>query len=251
MQSDNKWWAKWWGSESAVSLLGAIIIMVLGYVIGVVENYISLSGVLIAAGLVVFNVILVFLFLRLFGFYELGRISQTCKVVSETNKNTLLEGISIRIEGVITPPQLKAIESSVSEEAWIMCPSLLLDRGYLFEVVTNNLKRGVIYKYVLPDTKKVRSRFQQLIKHWEKEGIDVSLQVKALFIKDAEIFTDVGIYDPLTKKAKAIIWMPPLPEFEKYGSKYQKGFLVDDPEPIDYLVSFYQGLWEVRGNEKA
>lgn len=236
----------WFLTESSLVSLGTgIIIVVLGYALGYAENYLSTSGILLSLSLVVLNTLILIGLLRLLAVPALGRISANCRLISESR---VMNGITVKVEGMITIKELKVIESSALREVWIMCPSLLLDRGYLKEVIAGNLKRGVKYRYILPDTKEVRARYQELLKDWEKNKIDTPNQVEVLFIRHSEIFTDVGVYDPMTERAKGIIWTPPLPAFEKYGDKYQKGFLIDDPEPIDYLVGFYESLWQARRN---
>ena len=239
---------EWFTSDSMLSLVVGIVIVALGFTIGLAQNYISITGILFALALVVIDVILLLLFLRISRINELNRISQNCRIISESKA---LRGITIRLDGLITVSELKVIESSATQEVWVMCPSLLLDRGHLGAVIIANMERGVKYRYILPDTKQVKARYQQLINDWKRHAIDVEHQVEVIFIKHSEIFTDVGIYDPITENAKAVIWTPPIPEFEKYGEKYQKGFLIDDPEPIDYLVSFFQGLWEERDEKEV
>jgi hypothetical protein len=235
----------WFVPDSLVSLGIGVIIVVIGFALGFAENYLTIPGVLLSLGLVVLNTLLLLAMLRMLAVPSLSRISANCRLISETN---MLKGITVKVEGLITIRELRIVESNALREVWIMCPSLLLDRGYLRTVIIENLKKGVKYRYILPDTREVRARYQELVNEWKNNKIEVSTQVEVLFIKHSEIFTDVGIYDPMTDKAKAVIWTPPLPAFEKYGDKYQKGFLIDDPEPIDYLVSFVAGLWEAKRN---
>lgn len=231
-------WLNGPGGLVVMVLLAGIAFIVSGYA----PNMVGLGPVSLSLGFVFIvtacAAILSVLSLRLFAVPKFAEISRQCK---STATARVTNGITVTFSGLTDTPGAKLLESSAETTVWIISPSLGLEQGEFKTVLQGNLLKGVSYRYILPDTQGalgMRTVYNKLKSELQNQGYNVSLMDQR-FVKDAEIFTDLGIYD----QRAAVIWTPPVDQFQKYGDKYQKGFLVDDLEPVAYLVAFFSEIW--------
>ncbi|MBI2909867.1 MAG: hypothetical protein HYX92_19690 [Chloroflexi bacterium] len=221
-------------------LVVVVIIAGLAFIVsGYAPNVVGLGPVSLSLGIAflvtAFAAVVSLLSLRMFAVPRFAEISRQCK---NTATARITNGITVTFSGLTDLSGAELLESSAENEVWIISPSLGLEQREFKSVLQSNLRKKVSYRYVLPDKQDMRITYSKLRKELQDGGYNVSLMDQR-FVKDAEIFTDVGIYDQKT----AVIWTPPVDQFQKYLDKYQKGFLVNDPEPVAYLVAFFTEVW--------
>jgi hypothetical protein len=104
-------------------------------------------------------------------------------------------------------PDILELESKVkSKEIWIVSPHLLNDTGTMYEsqpgsvstVKTGqkNLRRGINYTFIVPDTEQIQKLLPQLRSNYE--GYEGSLRVITLPVTafDRLAFSEMAIYNP-------------------------------------------------------
>ncbi len=98
-----------------------------------------------------------------------------------------------------------------AKEVWIASLDLYWDSEYkrFRDLVRENvIKRGVIYKYIVLDTKENRIRFDQMIKYYLNKGLkEADKQVTAQWLQDHEFpwTTEMAIYNPHEEYTAVIV----------------------------------------------
>lgn len=150
------------------------------------------------------------------------------------------------LKNVIAKEDFIKIEKGANKVAWIMSPTLQHDLHYAKDDVISNMKRGVIYHYIVPDTMEIRTTIKRLKKLWSSEGIEVKAneeECKAFFtiLPPYCVLNTVLVYDPYETSSSAIVMLPTNEVFPP--SQYLYGFYISDIRGVNYYTGILAELF--------
>lgn len=106
---------------------------------------------------------------------------------------------------LVTYGELAYLEANVNDRAeiWILTSALLLEKTDLEDIILGNLRKGVVYKYILPEAAYITSEFVHLARQWRRQaGLSPAAagrQIQARCVPACFTYMTVIIYDPLVK----------------------------------------------------
>jgi len=149
-------------------------------------------------------------------------------------------------KSIIKKEDFAIIEKATKKEAWIMAPTLEHDLYFLKDDVIKNMKRGVKYNYIVPNTIEMRTTIKKLKKIWQFNGIITDIEKKECSVNfkllpQACVINTVLVFDPYDSKSKAILMPPTNPLFPE--SEYPYAILITDYHGVNYYTGKLQELF--------
>lgn len=131
----------------------------------------------------------------------------------EVLTNPVLDFAPIRhAEIILNLDVVREVEKAVRREVWLIQPSLDTDLKMFCEVIRDNLKRGVKYRYLLPKTTGLQRQIARFLEKVEcPPGEGVHLEIRT--VEPHLIESEVVVYDPFTEKEDVMIMSPREQEF--------------------------------------
>lgn len=131
----------------------------------------------------------------------------------ETLTNPVLDFAPIRhAEIILNLDAVRQLERAVQSEVWLIQPSLDTDLKMFCEVIRDNLKRGVKYRYLLPKAAGLQRQAQRFLEKVECGPREQAhLQIRT--VEPHLIESEVVIYDPFSGKEDVMIMSPREQEF--------------------------------------
>lgn len=132
--------------------------------------------------------------------YLIGELKKTINEIKNDTCKMCKEGIDNNNFGIILSSDLPIFEKKCQSEVWILAFDLHTEkREDVQELVRNNLKRGIKYKYFISDNYKVKLDAKELIRKFD-EFIGDPKDYEFYFIQKDYFFfingLDIVIYDP-------------------------------------------------------
>lgn len=190
-----------------LSELTIIGIAVLSLILGLVLDIVKFEIIIFASVL--------FIVIYLINMFLLSLISHK-KELSDFNKNlkilhTIIKGVITSSPILLSVNDIKNLEKECKEEVWVATLDLQHDLGPFKEVVVNNIKRGVHYRYILPQNDINRASTNQLIRTCESYKNNISF----CFTEHFPFITETVVYDPSSEKTTGYIVLPISNSIEK------------------------------------
>lgn len=279
--SEKKFNVPWW-----VSTVFGVIIVVGGIVFGLLFEKLNITNVLMAIILVVLSAITGAIVARLTASQRLteseenlqGKFNALEKNISNfqneiqkiIDKSTICQNcantlyLSIKtvkevIEGkfgeaLITYEDLIQIEGSVNPkgEIWVLTSALQLEEVELKEVIYNNFKKGIKYKYFIPEEDlRLQKRMRDLANKWQQDcelSVDEAKeQIQCYIVPKHFAYMTVIVYDPYKEPPTVLVKFPTSEFYEK--EKYPLVYRVDT-KPKEAWSVFVDSLQELMAESK-
>lgn len=128
-----------------------------------------------------------------------------------------------------------------SKQVWILTNDLYESEESLFEnIVTENLQKGTIYRYIVPDNHSVKHKAKSLFERYRNKISSLTHQKYhhlAIPSKDYPFMTEVLLYDADILERRDAYWM--IPELID-GHRY---YLHLDRITCDAFVIYFESIW--------
>jgi len=140
-------------------------------------------------------------------------------IAIDHNIQSAVSVLSLKFTGaLLTFDQLMEIERKVvCDEIWIVTGSLEGDiKDSSFEIIKANTKRNIRYKYIIPDTKRLRDRA-----HILESKLDAESKVEFEYMQPEPLLEiinihDFVIYDPHGRTSRQVYMNIPMQEGKHY-----------------------------------
>ncbi len=116
---------------------------------------------------------------------------------------------------VITHKELEHIENLIPEndEIWVLTSALELEDNQLKEIIINNFKKGVVYKYLIPKEDLIlQERMKKLALDWQNNSrlsIEAAKkQIQCYLVPKHFVYMTVIIYSPLKSPPTVLVKFP-------------------------------------------
>jgi hypothetical protein len=158
-------------------------------------------------------------------------------------------------KSLISYDELSQLESSVEEkeEIWVLTSHLRLEDVDFRDIIIRNLKRGVIYKYLLPrEDVNIQKTMISLTQDWQKESQltdeDIRRQIQCYLVPKHLTYMTVVIYGPYNKNSPIVLVKFPVSEAYEKG-KYPFIYRVD-AKPKEGVERFIETLNELMEDQQ-
>jgi hypothetical protein len=156
---------------------------------------------------------------------------------------------------LINYEQLASIEKGVEEkeEIWVLTSHLQLEDAEFRELIIDNLRRGIVYKYLLPlEDLDLQRTMIELMQNWQEQGKltneDIQRQVQCFLVPKHLTYMTVVIYGPHSAKNPTVIVK--FPESETYEKgKYPFIYKVDI-KPRAGIDRFIELIYELMDDQQ-
>ncbi|MFC1561078.1 hypothetical protein ACFL4V_01225 [Candidatus Latescibacterota bacterium] len=152
-------------------------------------------------------------------------------------------------ESLITYEDLIQIEGIVenNREIWVLTSALQLESVELREVIYKNFKKGIKYKYLIPqEDKRLQKRMIDLAKEWQSScnlsARDAQEQIQCYLVPKHFAYMTVIVYDPYKDTPTVLVKFPTSEFYEK--EKYPLVYRVDT-KPKEAWEVFVHSLQEM------
>lgn len=181
---------------------------------------------------------------------EQSKICQNCVNSLGLLINTIKQMMQGQFgESLITYENLKQIEGNVEEnrEIWVLTSALQLEGVELREVIRSNFKKGIKYKYLIPqEDKRLQQRMIELARKWQQDcGLsmeDAKEQIQCYLVPKHFAYMTVIVYDPYKEPPTVLVKFPTSEFYEK--EKYPLIYRVDT-KPKEAWEVFVHSLQEM------
>lgn len=161
------------------------------------------------------------------------------KDLCSSHKASGIKEGSFIYKNIIEKSDLFTIENETQNEAWIMSPTLEHDLYIAKTDVIANMKRGIVYRYLIPKTLDIKATVEKLKRIWKAAGIQTDISKRGCkaffyFMNVPCVLNTICVYDPYESNSRAIVTTPTNPLFP--SSEFNHAFYVADGHAVNYYT---------------